>query len=127
LSGLLPFLVAVFLHQLNEQQLALAVDPTAEFGDVVEIEDEEICAESDKGGDYCMTRALRLNIVLLTLHTDCSKVRLALAFARDGNTMQNESGRKNMLTNVRSLMFSFSLVDALLSITPLALKSYFEY
>ena len=74
-----------------------------------------------------MTRALRLKIVLLTLHTDCIKVRLALEFARDGNTMQNESGRKNMLTNVRSLMFSFSLVDALLSITPLALNSYFEY
>ena len=41
--------------------------------------------------------------------------------------MQNESGRKNMLTNVRSLMFSLSLVDALLSITPLALNSYLEY
>jgi hypothetical protein len=40
------------LHQLDEQQFALAVDPTAEFDDVVEIEDEEICAESDKGGDY---------------------------------------------------------------------------
>ena len=40
------------MHQLNEQQLVLAVDPTAEFDDVVEIEDQEICAESDKGGDY---------------------------------------------------------------------------
>jgi hypothetical protein len=39
------------------------------------------------------------------------------------NTMQNESGRKNMLTNMRSLMFSFNLVDALLSMTALALNS----
>jgi len=41
--------------------------------------------------------------------------------------MQNERGRKNMLTNVKSLTFSPSRVDALLSITPLALKSYWEW
>jgi hypothetical protein len=39
-------------------------------------------------------------------------------------TMQKESGRKKMLTKVRSLMFSPRRVDALLSITPLALNSY---
>lgn len=37
--------------------------------------------------------------------------------------MQNESGRKKMLTKVRSLMFSPSRVDALLSMTPLALNN----
>ena len=36
----------------------------------------------------------------------------------------NDNGRKKMLTNVSSLTFSPSLVDALLSITALALKSY---
>jgi hypothetical protein len=40
--------------------------------------------------------------------------------------MQNESGRKKMLTKVRSLTFSPSRVDARLSITPLALKSYWK-
>lgn len=39
-------------------------------------------------------------------------------------TVVNASGRKNMLTNVSSLTFSPSLVDALLSMTALALKSY---
>jgi hypothetical protein len=38
--------------------------------------------------------------------------------------MQNESGRKKMLTKVRSFTFSPKRVDALLSITPLALKSF---
>jgi hypothetical protein len=37
--------------------------------------------------------------------------------------MQNESGRKNMLTNVRSFTFSPSRADALLSITALALNN----
>ena len=40
--------------------------------------------------------------------------------------MQNESGRKKILTKVRSLTFSPSRVDARLSITPLALKSYWK-
>ena len=39
-------------------------------------------------------------------------------------TVQNDSGRKNMLTKVRSLTFSPSRVDARLSMTALALKSY---
>jgi len=39
-------------------------------------------------------------------------------------TVVNDSGRKKMLTNVRSLTFSPNLVLALLSMTPLALKSY---
>ena len=39
-------------------------------------------------------------------------------------TVQNVRGRKNMLTNVRSLIFSPSCVEALLSMTALALKSY---
>ena len=39
-------------------------------------------------------------------------------------TVVNASGRKKMLTNVSSLTFSPSLVDALLSITALALKSW---
>ena len=38
-------------------------------------------------------------------------------------TAQNESGRKKMLTRVSSLIFCPSLVDILLSITVLALKS----
>jgi hypothetical protein len=37
--------------------------------------------------------------------------------------MQKDNGRKKMLTNVRSLTFSPSLVEARLSMTPLALKS----
>ena len=42
------------------------------------------------------------------------------------NTMQNDSGRKNMLTNVSNLIFSRSRVEALLSITALALNNYHE-
>lgn len=41
-------------------------------------------------------------------------------------TMQNDRGRKKMLTNVNNLTFSPSLVDARLSITALALKSCIE-
>lgn len=40
-------------------------------------------------------------------------------------TVQKVRGRKNMLTNVRSLIFSPSCVEALLSMTALALKSYY--
>jgi hypothetical protein len=39
-------------------------------------------------------------------------------------TITNESGRKKMLTKVSSLIFSPSWVEARLSITALALKSY---
>ena len=39
-------------------------------------------------------------------------------------TVVNASGRKKMLTNVSNLTFSPSLVDALLSMTALALNSY---
>lgn len=39
-------------------------------------------------------------------------------------TVQKASGRKKILTNVRSLTFSPSLVEALLSITALALNNY---
>ncbi len=38
-------------------------------------------------------------------------------------TVQNDRGRKKMLTKAKSLTFSPSLVDALLSITALALNS----
>ena len=38
-------------------------------------------------------------------------------------TVVNASGRKKMLTNVSNLTFSPSLVDALLSMTALALNS----
>lgn len=38
-------------------------------------------------------------------------------------TVQKDRGRKKMLTKAKSLTFSPSLVDALLSITALALKS----
>lgn len=38
-------------------------------------------------------------------------------------TVQNDRGRKKMLTKANSLTFSPSLVDALLSITALALNS----
>jgi hypothetical protein len=38
--------------------------------------------------------------------------------------MQNDSGRKNMLTKVRSLTFSPRRVDARDSITPLALNNF---
>lgn len=44
--------------------------------------------------------------------------------AEDGQlTVQKDRGRKKMLTNAKSLTFSPSLVDALLSITALALNS----
>lgn len=39
-------------------------------------------------------------------------------------TVQKANGRKKILTNVRSLTFSPSLVEALLSMTALALNSY---
>ena len=39
-------------------------------------------------------------------------------------TVQKASGRKNMLTYVNSLTFSPSLVDALLSMTALALNNW---
>jgi len=44
----------------------------------------------------------------------------------DQSAMQNDSGRKKMLTKVRSLTFSPNLVAARLSITALALNSYVE-
>jgi hypothetical protein len=41
-------------------------------------------------------------------------------------TIQNESGRKKMPTKVRSLMFSPIRVDARISVTPVAFRSYQE-
>jgi hypothetical protein len=73
--------------------------------------------------------AERLKSVLLILHRD---LNLALVFQSQTFeessmlTMQNDRGRKKMLTNVRSFTFSPSLVDARLSITALALKSCYE-
>lgn len=51
-----------------------------------------------------------------------------LGFKREGRriwalTVQKDRGRKNMLTKAKSLTFSPSLVDSLLSITALALNS----
>jgi hypothetical protein len=43
--------------------------------------------------------------------------------ARGNFTMQNESGKKRMLTYVNSLTFSPRRVEARLSMTELALKS----
>jgi hypothetical protein len=45
--------------------------------------------------------------------------------ARGNFTMQNESGKKKMLTYVNSLTFSPRRVEARLSMTELALKSWF--
>ena len=46
---------------------------------------------------------------------------------RDTLTVQKESGRKKMLTQVSSLIFSPNLVDERLSMTALALKSCTHY
>lgn len=63
------------------------------------------------------------------IHERSANLTIVMIFWCNGGrkntlTVQNDSGRKKILTNVRSLTFSPSLVEALLSMTALALNSY---
>lgn len=54
-----------------------------------------------------------------------SAVRERISLLIDQSDVQNDNGRKNIETKVKSLTFSPSRVEARLSITALALKSWY--
>lgn len=124
LALLLPSAIEIFLHHLDYLEFALPVHSTAELDDVVEVEDEDVGSESDQQSDDHEGFETK-DRVADAPHRLRQWLDVNSSWKWElWHTMQNESGRKKMLTNVRSLMFSFNLVDALLSITALALNSF---
>lgn len=96
--------------------------PTAYADNIVQVEDYQISSETNQNNnnyesmqakDRAVDAPQRLLLLVLWF-----QIEIAL------HTIQKDKGRKKMLTKVRSLIFSPSLVEARLSMTPLALNSY---